>query len=128
MAETPLLKAVMSGLCPRCRRGHLFQYNSWLPGKYHVQRANCEHCNLKFELEPAFFIGARYVSYAMMVALIGILFVATAVLLQDPSLTVYLCIIIPAIVLTAPLIQRSSQVIYLYLFGWVKYDATLDHK
>ncbi len=126
MPKTTLFQAITGGRCPRCRRGHLFLYNSWLPSRFHVQRSNCEHCNLRFELEPAFFIGARYVSYALMVALIGAMFVGTNVLLNDPSLTVYLSIVLPAILILAVPIQRSSQVLYLYMFGWVKYDPTLD--
>jgi hypothetical protein len=61
-----------------------------------------------------------------MVALIGAMFVGTNVLLNDPSLAVYLSIVLPAIVILAVPIQRSSQVLYLYMFGWVKYDPTLD--
>lgn len=126
MAQTSLTKAVVNGCCPRCRRGHLFEYNSWMPGKYDVQRKNCEHCNLRFELEPAFFIGARYVAYAFMVGMIVTLFFAIMILGNDPSLVVYLSIILPAIILTTPPFQRGSQILYLYLFGWVEYDPKLD--
>lgn len=125
-AKTSLISAIATCKCPRCRRGSMFTYNSWLPGKFHLINEHCPHCNLRLELEPGFFIGARYVSYAIMVALIVTEFVGLNLFAGDPNLYVYIAVIIPTLIITAPWVQRASQVVYMYLFGWVDYDASLD--
>ena len=67
MAKTPLFLAVLNSKCPRCRRGKIF--SGTLYG-FNLQRTNetCSHCHMRFEIEPGFFYGAMYVSYAFVVA------------------------------------------------------------
>lgn len=125
-SKTSLIGAVAQCKCPRCRRGNIFTYNSWLPGRYHLINHHCVHCDLRFELEPGFFIGARYVSYAIMVAIIVTEFLGLLLFANDPPLWVYTAVIVPSLIVTAPWVQRASQVAYLYLFGWVEYDPDLD--
>lgn len=125
-SKTSLIRAVAQCKCPRCRRGNIFTYNSWLPGRYHLINHHCEHCDLRFELEPGFFIGARYVSYAIMVAIIVTEFLGLLLFANDPALWVYSAVIVPSLIVTAPWVQRAAQVAYLYMFGWVEYDPELD--
>ena len=42
--------------CPRCGTGALFQ-------TYFKMFTHCTQCNLKFEREPGYFIGAMYLNY-----------------------------------------------------------------
>lgn len=42
--------------CPRCREGALFQ-------TYFKMFTHCEVCNLKFERESGYFVGAMYLNY-----------------------------------------------------------------
>lgn len=81
---------------------------------------------MRFELEPGFFIGARYVSYAIMVAIIVTEFLGLLLFANDPALWVYSAVIVPSLIVTAPWVQRAAQVAYLYMFGWVEYDPELD--
>ncbi|WP_175402755.1 DUF983 domain-containing protein [Mangrovivirga cuniculi] len=81
----------------------------------------CSCCGLRFEIEPGFYFGAMYISYAFVVAL----FVATSLFLKvifDPDLIYYL-ITLPVIsVILMPIIFRFSRTIYLYLVGGIKFD------
>lgn len=80
----------------------------------------CEHCGVRLEPEPGFYQGAMYVSYGFTVmgmALIsGVLYGFGN---TDPGL--YTGVIIGAMILVAPLNFRYSRILYLYLFGGMKY-------
>ncbi|MBU6274968.1 MAG: DUF983 domain-containing protein, partial [Bacteroidetes bacterium] len=49
---------------------------------------DCPHCGFHFEIEPGFFWGAMYISYAFSVAVSVIFGVATYVVFDDPALWV----------------------------------------
>jgi uncharacterized protein (DUF983 family) len=60
--------------CPRCREGSIFRDSIFrgFPKMYE----RCPVCDLKFDREPGYFLGAMYISYGMgivMVALIAAL-------------------------------------------------------
>jgi len=48
--------------CPRCGEGSLY-------AKPFRMRANCANCELKFEREQGYFVGAIYINYAATVAI-----------------------------------------------------------
>ena len=57
------LQGILHERCPRCREGAIFRcplWRGWLAMNEH-----CPVCNLKFEREPGYFLGAMYVSYAL---------------------------------------------------------------
>ncbi|MFO7256433.1 MAG: DUF983 domain-containing protein [Bacteroidota bacterium] len=83
----------------------------------------CPHCDVMLQPEPGFYQGAMYVSYAFAVALIvtiGILLY----LLGDPPEWVYISAIVALTILLAPLNYRASRILYLHLFGGIKFDAS----
>ena len=71
--------AIIHAKCPKCRRGDLFSTSMY---GLKVQKMNdhCPHCGLRFEIEPGYFYAAMYVSYALNVAEMVSLGVATYVL------------------------------------------------
>ena len=83
---------------------------------------HCPVCHVHLQPEPGFYQGAMYVSYAFTIAFIVmvslILYVA-----GNPSEWVYIGIIIGIMTLLAPLNYRYSRIIYLYLFGGIKFDS-----
>jgi uncharacterized protein (DUF983 family) len=48
--------------CPRCATGRLY-------AKPFKMFDHCPHCNLKFEREQGYFVGAMYINYAATVAI-----------------------------------------------------------
>ena len=93
-------------------------YNIRYMGRMHEE---CPVCGLKFELEPGFFYGAMYISYAFSV---GILLVTTFLLyflFDDPALTVYIVTITAISLISYPLNFRYSRILFLHLFGGVKF-------
>jgi len=63
--------------CPHCRQGNMFKDEN----PYHLKRLfamneKCPVCGQRTELEPGFYYGTAYVSYALTVAFSATTFVA----------------------------------------------------
>lgn len=88
----------------------------------------CSECGQPYELEPGFWYGTGYVSYALSVAFSVTSFVAWFVLIgmstQDNRFFIWLGTNIFLLIFLQPWLMRLSRVIYLYFF--VKYDP--DYK
>ena len=118
-----LAVAVLLGKCPRCRQGDIFTHPITQLSKFNKMNETCPHCAVMLQPEPGFYQGAMYVGYGFTVAFI-IIISLILYLLGDPSEWVYIGTIILVAVLLAPLNYRYSRIIYLYLFGGIKFDAS----
>ncbi len=85
---------------------------------------HCPRCGQRYEIEPSFFMGAMYVSYALQVAIFITVFVAVNVLTTDAEVYVYISSIAVATLLLIPVVLRLSRSIWIHLF--VKYDPSYD--
>ena len=89
----------------------------------------CEVCNQKFNMEPGFWYGTGYVSYALTVAFSVSTFIAWWVLIgvsfNDNRVFWWLGINSTLLILLQPLLMRLSRTIYLYFF--VKYDPDYEN-
>ncbi len=85
---------------------------------------HCPVCNQKFDLEPGFWYGTGYVSYALAVAISVSTFVAWYVLIgvSTDDNRIFYWLVFNAIVLLVlqPWLMRLSRVIYMRFF--VSYD------
>lgn len=115
------LKAVIEGKCPRCREGHIFKTNAYNLSKFYKMHEKCAKCNLRFEREPGFFIGAMYVNYAFTVAIIVMVGVVLAIL-NLYNFYSLISTIIALVLLLMPYLFRYSRIIYLHMFGGVSYE------
>lgn len=115
------LQALAACKCPQCRKSTMFKYPAYNLLKATQMYADCQECGLHYEIEPGFFWGAMYVSYAFSVAISVIVGVADFILLNDPDLMVYIFTIIPASIILSPWSMRYSRTIMLYAFGGVDY-------
>ncbi len=112
------LQAVVACKCPRCREGAIFSGRMYA---FKAQGTNefCPSCNLRFEREPGFFYVAMFISYAMNVAEMITISVATYILGVDlvyENLWVYAGIILAGVLLFAPFNYRYSRV---FLLHWL---------
>jgi uncharacterized protein (DUF983 family) len=80
---------------------------------------NCSHCGLKYQIEPSFFYGAMYVSYALNVALSVAVFFIAYLFVHASLKTTFIAIIVANIVLF-PFVLRWARNIYINMF--VSYD------
>ena len=103
--------------CPRCRMGNIFRYSIFRG--FPKMHERCPVCDLKFDREPGYFLGAMYVSYGLGIGVIAL--IATVIW----SLTAWWITkdIIWAVVLflpLAPTITLFARVLWIYL------DQTID--
>jgi uncharacterized protein (DUF983 family) len=121
MRERTSLEALLQGKCPRCRQGDIFAYPATQLSRFAVMNERCPHCNVRLEPEPGFYQGAMYVGYGFTV---GILVAFSIILyyLGNPSEWVYIGVIIGFTILFAPWNYRYSRILYLYMFGGLKYN------
>ncbi len=126
--------SILTMRCPRCRRGAMYKnnnpYSSLKLSRIFQMHENCPVCHQKFDLEPGFWYGTGYVSYALTVAISVATFVAWYVLIgvsfNDNRVFWWLGINTALLVLLQPWIMRLSRVIYLYFF--VRYDQDYEKK
>ncbi len=57
--------------CPRCRTGTIFRYSIFRG--FPKMHDRCPVCDLRFEREPGYFLGAMYVSYALGLVIVALL-------------------------------------------------------
>ena len=103
--------------CPRCRIGGIFRYSIFRG--FPKMHERCPVCDLKFDREPGYFLGAMYVSYAL-----GIVFVALlAALLWRLTGWWITKDTIWAVVIFLPL---APTITYLARVLWIYLDQTID--
>jgi len=111
------LSDILHQRCPRCRVGNIFRYSIFRG--FPKMHARCPVCDLKFDREPGYFLGAMYVSYGLGIGIVAL--IATLIW----SLTAWWITkdIIWAVVLflpLAPTITLFARVLWIYL------DQTID--
>ncbi|MEQ9303568.1 MAG: DUF983 domain-containing protein [Marinoscillum sp.] len=126
MNEKGVLQAVFEGSCPKCRNGKMFIGSAYDLRKLGRMHKTCPHCGHQFEMEPGYFYGAMYVSYAFSVGI----FLSTTLLLyllfDDPSLLTYILSISLVALILYPLNLRYSRILFAHLLGGVSYDPELS--
>ena len=103
--------------CPRCRMGNIFPYSVFRG--FPKMHERCSVCDLKFEREPGYFLGAMYVSYALALVIIALLaallwWVTGWWITKDTIWAVVLFLPL------APTITLFARVLWIYL------DQTID--
>lgn len=114
------LYSILTGTCPRCHEESMYMdrnpYN--LPRIFKMHE-KCSHCGLKYKIEPSFFFGAMYVSYAVGVAFSIALFIITYFFIEISLISSFIAIVIMLVVLM-PVIARLSRNIWINFF--ISYD------
>lgn len=85
----------------------------------------CPYCGLRYEIEPGYFYGAMYVSYAISGGVALVLGFLLFYLANDPEGWIYAAVIAPVMVLIAPINFRISRVVWLHYVAGIKYEKGL---
>lgn len=127
MAKTSRFEAILYAKCPKCRRGKVF--SGTLYG-FDLQKTNetCSHCGMRFEIEPGYFYGAMYVSYALVVGeMLNIGLLTYLITGNDKSPWLYISSILISILLLTPINYRYSKILLLHLLTpKIKYYPEYD--
>ena len=111
-----LLQSIVKFKCPSCRKGDLFICkNPYRLKQLNIMHERCPNCNIKYCIEPGFFQGAAYVSYALQVLNALIIFNLFFWLnIMHWKTIVY--VILFSIIIFTPYVVVLSRCIWLYLF------------
>jgi hypothetical protein len=98
--------------------------------KLMIMPEKCDSCGQKFEPEVGFYYGTGYVSYAMSVIMLSVIWLAYGIFLglsyKDNSIITCLVLSIAILILLQPWLMRLSRVVYLYMS--VKYGKGMRWK
>jgi uncharacterized protein DUF983 len=112
--------------CSRCRAGNMFEDDSAYNLKTFMKmNEHCPSCGQSMEIEPGFYYGTAYVSYALTVAFSISSFVAWWILvgfsLDDNRFFWWMGTNVVLLILLQPWFMRLSRAIWLSFF--VKYNS-----
>ncbi|HEY8657698.1 MAG TPA: DUF983 domain-containing protein [Hanamia sp.] len=124
--------SLFNARCPRCRRGDLFKNKNPYKklGLTYIldMHDHCPVCHQKFELEPGFWYGTGYVSYALAVAFSVFTFLVwwliIGISVDDNRVLYWLIFNGVSLAILQPWLMRLSRVIYLNFF--VKYNENYE--
>jgi uncharacterized protein (DUF983 family) len=111
--------------CPRCREGDMFvTKNPYLLKTTMKMNEECPVCGQPFNMEPGFYYGTAFVSYAFAVAVCAATFIAWAITigfsLNDNRILYWLITNAIFLLLIQPYLMRLSRTIWLLFF--ISYD------
>ena len=113
--------SILTGSCPSCHKESMYRdTNPYNLSRLFNMRERCSHCGQKYKMEPSFFFGAMYVSYAVGIAFAVAAFVISF-LIFDASLLNTFISIVATLVIFLPVIIRISRNIWVNFF--INYNA-----
>ena len=116
------LYSILFGACPKCHQESMYTVkNPYVLSDTLKINDNCTHCGTKYRMEPSFFYGSMYVSYAVGIAFAVAAFVISYLFFES-SLTIAFIAIILTLIGFMPIIMRLSRNIWINLF--MSYDKT----
>ena len=108
------VKGIIQGKCPKCKEGQIFAYSGNIfKVKAPVMHEKCPVCTYKFEKEPGYFLGSMYVSYALAVAELMVVFIS---LIYFVDIYLILMIMLLVLLLLSFLNFRYARIVWIYIF------------
>lgn len=102
--------------CPRCHEGAFLEAHPYKLSNFNKVKEHCPKCNLKYSIEPSFYYGSMYVSYAVGVAVAVAVYVLTLIFGLELSILGLFGSIVAVLVLTMPWIAAVSKSIWANFF------------
>jgi len=116
------LYSILTGSCPKCHNESMYKHqNPYNVASIFKMHERCSHCNTKYKIEPSFFYGAMYVSYAVGIVFAAAAFVISFLLLKASLVTAFICIV-GTLIAFLPVIIRLSRNIWINIF--ISYDSS----
>ncbi|TRZ43219.1 DUF983 domain-containing protein [Robertkochia solimangrovi] len=120
------LYSILTGTCPKCQMESMYMYkNPYMPTHTLKMNERCSHCHTKYKIEPSFFYGAMYVSYAVGTAFAVAAFVISYLFIGTSLKTSFFAIV-GTLVVFMPVIMRLSRNIWINFF--MKYDPEANQE
>lgn len=118
--------SIFTGTCPKCHEDYMYvKRNPYILTETMKMHETCNHCGFRYKVEPNFFFGAMFVSYAVSVFTGIMIFLLCFFALKMNLLNIFVTIFVGLIVLM-PIITRISRNIYINIF--VSYNKKAGNK
>lgn len=115
------LYSILTGSCPKCHEESMYKVkNPYQLGSLFKMYERCSHCQTKYKIEPSFFYGAMYVSYAVGIAFAVAAFVLAFLVFKLSLFHTFLAIV-GTLIVFMPIIIRLSRNIWINIF--IKYQG-----
>lgn len=114
------LYSILTGSCPKCHGESMYMEKNpyYLPGIFKMHE-RCSICGTRYKIEPSFFYGAMYVSYAVGIAFAFAAFVIAYLIVGTGLINTFIAIV-ATLVVFLPVIIRLSRNIWINFF--IHYD------
>jgi len=124
-----LIISVLQNKCPRCRRGHMYQYsNVYNLKSFMKMHHQCPVCGQPLDMEPGFYYGTNMVSYTLAILICLFTFFAWWLLIgfsfSDNRFFWWMGINAFLLIVLQPPLMRWSRTIWLAFF--VPYSPDWD--
>ena len=114
------LYSILTGSCPKCHEESMYiNPNPYAISQLFKMHERCSNCGTKYKIEPSFFYGSMYVSYAVGIAFAVAAFVIAFLFIGTSLVNTFIAIVATMIVFM-PVIIRLSRNIWINFF--IKYD------
>jgi uncharacterized protein (DUF983 family) len=115
-------QSILKLKCPRCREGNLFKKKGLFVYKgMFSMHERCTSCDLKYESEPGFWLGALWASYPLVIMIeLPFLFLALFGGWENPYIALYIMTV--AFMVLCPVFIRLGRSIWIH--AWVKYKPS----
>lgn len=114
------LYSILTGSCPKCHGESMYiEKNPYHLSGIFKMYERCSRCGTKYKIEPSFFYGAMYVSYAVGIAFAVAAFVIAYLIVGTGLLNTFIAIVATLLVFL-PVIIRQSRNIWINFF--IHYD------
>jgi len=122
------LYSIFNFKCPHCHEGEFYKSRNPYDLKSMSETYDiCPNCNRRLYIEPGFYYGAMYVSYALGVAHIVAFLVAKWVLEIEMEFWNFIILVGSFLLLLTPLYYAFSKIVWANLFLNYKKDQDEKH-
>ncbi|MEZ4802118.1 MAG: DUF983 domain-containing protein [Gelidibacter sp.] len=112
--------------CPQCRQGDLLESHPYRSFGMNKVKDKCEKCELNFHIEPSFYTGSMYVSYAVGVAVAVAAYILSLIFQMHLGPAGILGLIVVSLIVLMPYIGAVSKSLWAHFF--LKYNPEIAKK
>ena len=121
------LYSIFLNLCPKCHEGKFWKTVNPFKNillKNSESSISCDKCMIKYELEIGFWYGAMYISYAIGVALMLLLWGGLILCFPLMDITILISLVVVGILIFCPINYHLSRLIWVNIF--IKYQGDVN--
>lgn len=110
------LYSILRLKCPRCQEGDFYKGHPYSYSGMGRVKENCSKCDLKYNIEPSFYQGSYYVTYALGVALFIAVWILQLLFFPGVGPGTLLLAMSISLLIFSPLLYALSKIVWINFF------------